>query len=240
MALAEETSLMAPSPSAPGASTRTDDREWLSLGPASSAIGVDPDTLRRWADEGRLPTFTTPGGHRRFDRRDLERVMLTRRPVPPRRPLAALGATPDRLSRAYARSYRAQADGRSRVGEQFAAPDRAAFRADGQRLLSALLGYLDASGARRSDWEAQAATAVRATGVRLARHGASVQEATSTFIAARRPFLGELATLGRRGTLDVAALTTLYDDAVALLDRLLLELLDAFAQVHSKPQGEPR
>ena len=28
---------------------------WLSLGPASELLGIDPDTLRRWADEGRVP-----------------------------------------------------------------------------------------------------------------------------------------------------------------------------------------
>lgn len=219
-------------------------REWLSLGPASRLVGVDPDTLRRWADEGRLPTFMTPGGHRRFDRRDLDRVLLSRRPASPRRRLAALGATPDRLSRAYARSYRAAGDGRRGVADQFADPEREAFRADGRRLLVALLAYLDASPARRSHWEAQAADAVRSTGTRLATHGAAAHDAAAAFIAARRPFLAEIATLGRRRSLDVAALATLYDEAVALLDRLLLELLDAFAQPRPdnrpQPQGEPR
>ncbi|MHB8891062.1 MAG: helix-turn-helix domain-containing protein, partial [Candidatus Limnocylindrales bacterium] len=47
----------------------------LPLGAASRMLGVDPDTLRRWADEGRVPAFTTPGGHRRFDRRALERMI---------------------------------------------------------------------------------------------------------------------------------------------------------------------
>lgn len=212
-------------------------RPWLSLGPASRLVGVDPDTLRRWADTGRLPTYTTPGGHRRFDRRDLERVIETRRPTISVRPLAALGATPDRLSRAYARSYRD--DARSRVGERFDAPEREAFRADGRRLLTSLLGYLDAeSVAARARWESEAAVAVRATGARLAASGAEVREAVATFIAARRPFLAELATLGRRRSLDVAALTTLYDEAAALLDRLLLELLDAFAK--PQPQGVTR
>ncbi len=41
---------------------------WLSLGPASRLAGVDPDTLRRWADEGRVEVYITPGHHRRFDR----------------------------------------------------------------------------------------------------------------------------------------------------------------------------
>jgi excisionase family DNA binding protein len=214
-----------------------DAREWLSLGPASRLIGVDPDTLRRWADAGRLPTFLTPGGHRRFERRDLERVLLTRRPAPQRRKLADLGATPDRLHRAYARSY-AAVDGRARVGMEFDDPQREAFRADGRRLVTALLAYLDAAPSRRPHWERQAAAAVRSTGARLAAHGAPANEAAATFIAARRPFLAELATLGRRRSLDVAALTTLYDEAVGLLDRLLLQLLDAFAT--PQPEGEAR
>ena len=53
--------------------------ERLPLGQASRLLGVDPDTLRRWADEGRVPAFTTLGGHRRFERRALERLVATRR-----------------------------------------------------------------------------------------------------------------------------------------------------------------
>ena len=99
-------------PLAPTASTAG--RAWLSLGPASALLGVDPGTLRRWADEGRVPVYTTPGGHRRFDRRALERLATERRPGmgrrttrPSARPLASLGATPERLQRVYRRSYSA-------------------------------------------------------------------------------------------------------------------------------------
>jgi len=78
--------------------------ERLPLGAASRLLGVDPDTLRRWADEGRVPAFTTPGGHRRFERRALERLIATRR-TGPDGGLAALGSNADRLSAAYRRRY---------------------------------------------------------------------------------------------------------------------------------------
>ncbi|HLO35006.1 MAG TPA: helix-turn-helix domain-containing protein, partial [Candidatus Deferrimicrobium sp.] len=84
-------------------SLRLDDRP-LSLGPASRLLGVDPDTLRRWADEGRIEAFTTPGGHRRFDRREIERLLEVRHGGAASSPLAEMGATADRMSRAYRRS----------------------------------------------------------------------------------------------------------------------------------------
>lgn len=213
------------------ATRETSARERLALGPASRVLGVDPDTLRRWADAGRIPVATTPGGHRRFDRRDLDRVVQSRRASPGRRPLASLGATPDRLTRAYARSY-AGAGERPAFTDTDDLLDREAFRADGRRLVAALIGYLDATGpGARAAAEAEAGQLVRTTADRLAAAGMTIDAATAAFVQARRPFLAELATLGRRRSLDVAALAGLYDDAVALLDRLLLEFLNAYKGV---------
>jgi excisionase family DNA binding protein len=39
---------------------------WLTLQEASDKMGVSPATLRAWADQGRIPSYRTPGGHRRF------------------------------------------------------------------------------------------------------------------------------------------------------------------------------
>jgi excisionase family DNA binding protein len=54
--------------------------QWLSLGEAASRLGVDEATLRHWADTGRIRTFRTPGGHRRFHEHDLR--SLIQREVP--------------------------------------------------------------------------------------------------------------------------------------------------------------
>lgn len=32
---------------------------------------VTPDAVRQWADDGKLPSFRTPGGQRRFRREDV-------------------------------------------------------------------------------------------------------------------------------------------------------------------------
>ena len=50
----------------------TGEPDWLTLGQAAKFLGVAQSTIRKWSDQGRVPAFYTPGGHRRYRRRDLE------------------------------------------------------------------------------------------------------------------------------------------------------------------------
>jgi excisionase family DNA binding protein len=58
----------------PGSDRRAPPSEpdWLTLGQAAKFLGVAQSTIRKWSDNGRVPAFYTPGGHRRYRRRDLE------------------------------------------------------------------------------------------------------------------------------------------------------------------------
>ncbi|HHB91113.1 MAG TPA: helix-turn-helix domain-containing protein [Anaerolineae bacterium] len=49
---------------------------WLTLSAASKLLGVHPATLRQWADAGKIPSFRTPGGHRRFRVEDLRDFLV--------------------------------------------------------------------------------------------------------------------------------------------------------------------
>ena len=42
-------------------------------------LGVSPNTVSRWAREGRLPTIATLGGHRRF-KADVVEDLMKRKP----------------------------------------------------------------------------------------------------------------------------------------------------------------
>ncbi|HSK15709.1 MAG TPA: response regulator [Gaiellaceae bacterium] len=57
-------------------------REWLTLGQAAAYLGAAQSTVRKWADDGQLPAFYTPGGHRRFRRTDLDRFLAGQVAVP--------------------------------------------------------------------------------------------------------------------------------------------------------------
>ena len=210
--------------------------DWLALGAASRLLGVDPDTLRRWADEGRVEAFTTPGGHRRFARRGLERLVAARR-TGPRGAVAGLGATPDRLSAVYRRRYGARRTESPDPRASVPATDHGIYRDDGRRLVDALLRQLDAPAAAARDEAEHEALAITADlGERLAASGITLDDAIALFVAARRPFLAELGAIARRRDLDSARLTGLYDAASSLLDRLLLRLVAS----HSATVLSPR
>ena len=40
----------------------------------AEVFGVTISTVKRWADEGKLPSFRTPGGHYRFRPDDIESI----------------------------------------------------------------------------------------------------------------------------------------------------------------------
>lgn len=198
----------------------------LALGPASRLLGVDPDTLRRWADDGRIEVAVTPGGHRRFPRRSLERLMRASSDPHGAATLARLGATPQRLTAAYRRTYRVtraiEPDALQAVPE----PDRPAWRDSGRELVTALVHHLDAVDPAEAAVALEAAAALaEAQGQRLAVAGSSLTEAVALFVAARRPFLVELGRLGRRRALDARQLAGLFDAASTALDACLLRFI---------------
>jgi excisionase family DNA binding protein len=208
--------------------------EWLPIGVASRRLGVDPDTLRRWADSGRLESFTTPGGHRRFSSVALERLASQRSPSR-ERPSLRLGPSMGRIQNAYQRRYaRPPATGLvSIVGRDQA--DREAFREAGRRLVEALVDVVDAgSDAQRWEAEAQARQGTLELAGLLAARSVGLPAAIEAFISARRPFLAEIARIGRGGNLTATEVGELYERSTVLLDRLVV----IFAAAAAARSGE--
>jgi excisionase family DNA binding protein len=54
--------------------------EWLGLEEAARKLSVHPATLREWADRGRIRTYRTPGGHRRFSEADVRELGAQAKP----------------------------------------------------------------------------------------------------------------------------------------------------------------
>ncbi len=212
------------------------DGEWMGLGEAARLLGVAPTTLRRWADDGVVRSFVTPGGHRRFLRSSLQSMIPTDRQRPP---LPKLGETPERMARAYRRQAVAAGPDAAWIrGMQ--SSERDPLRERGRGLSTALLAYLDA--ATDADRRARLAEAseVAAEYGRVARlHGATVHDTVATFLRFSRPFVGEIATLARRRNLDTVEATGLLESTLGALDALLLVTIEAHEAGAGGGAGRP-
>ena len=198
---------------------------WLSLGEASRILGITPGTLRRWADDGQVAAFVTPGGHRRFPRTVIESLVPH---VRARRP--ALGASADRMAQAYRRARPAERPAPAPWLAALSDSERTAFRDRGHRLLGLLLEHLDAE--QREAAKAKLAEACRAAGeygATAAGLGAPLAEAVEIFLRFRSSFVGELAGIARRRRLDTREATALLVEAESAMDKLLVALLNGYS-----------
>ncbi len=173
-----------------------------------------------------MPAFTTPGGHRRFERRALERLIAARR-TGPAGSLAGLGASPDRLSAAYRRRYGERHGLTPDPRTQVPASERDSFREMGRLLVDALVRHIDESGPGRAMAERDAVNLAAHLGERLALNGVPLGDGVSMFVSARRPFLAELRVVARRRGVDGSRVVDLYETSTGLLDRLLLAFVAA-------------
>lgn len=198
---------------------------WLTLGEASRILGVDPDTLRRWADNGKIEVLKTPGGHRRFLRSSIE-GMLPRPRQPGRQSLTAMGEPPDRIAAEFVRRVRsdmAAQDWHSRFDEA----SLRWFRERGMRMSDLLIGYLDAvRRPGRDEYLKQAAALGSEYGVEAKRRTLSLGEATQAFLFFRARFLAEIANVARRRALEARQAATLFEEADKALDTVILALID--------------
>lgn len=198
---------------------------WLTLGEASRILGVDPDTLRRWADKGKVDVLKTPGGHRRFLRASIE-GMLPRPRQAARQSLTAMGEPPDRIAALFVervRSDMAAQDWHSRFDEA----SLRWFRERGVRMSDLLVGYLDAvRRAGRDEYLKQAASLGTEYGVEARTHGLSLGEATQAFLFFRARFLAEIANIARRRALETRQAAALFEEADRALDTVILALID--------------
>jgi len=150
-------------------------RDWLGLSATAEMLGVHPSTLRTWADKGDIPTHRTAGGHRRFQRAEIEVWAAARRT-----------SQPDELQvvvqNAIGRTRLELADGRLRQESWYtklSEAERTRYREGSRRLMRELIrcSRLD-----RAQAEAEAQVLGREY-ARIGRQvGLSLKEAVAAFL----------------------------------------------------------
>ena len=156
--------------------------EWMSIHEASTLMGVSSATLRRWSDAGSIQTFTTPGGHRRFSRSAVARML----------PSSATGSSPEARRREVSRA----------VGEVSWFPNldpvaQRQMRRHARRISTALVAYTDAGAAdERAASLAEAESCAAACGELAAGRGVGLRETVEAFLTFRASYLRVLIDAG--------------------------------------------
>ncbi|MFO7662654.1 MAG: helix-turn-helix domain-containing protein [Chloroflexota bacterium] len=112
--------------------------EWLTLSEAARLLDVHPTTLRRWANNGDIPTMVTPGGHRRFALSEIMRFTRERSALRNINGFAGLWAT---RAMAHTRQELVTSDHNSWLA-QFDEESRQQNRLLGRQLMGLTLQYL--------------------------------------------------------------------------------------------------
>ncbi|MGH2454786.1 MAG: helix-turn-helix domain-containing protein [Candidatus Limnocylindria bacterium] len=204
----------------------TDD-PWLPLGAAARLVGVGHDTLRRWADGGKVESYTTPGGHRRFLRSSLEAMVNA--PRRHRYGVERLAGSAVTISGDVHRRMQRGGPAGQPWRARLSAAQRDDFRRWGQRTFQLVIDYVAA--ARRAERELLLGEAEKMGalyGAEASRAGLSLAEAVEAFLFYRSPVLEAIAAHLRRRAADVSDVTAAYREATAAIDGVLTALVSSY------------
>lgn len=212
---------------------------WLPIGAASRLVGVGPDTLRRWADSGKVQSYQTAGGHRRFLRSSLEAITSApRRPRYDTERLADSAATieGDVQRRVQRTGYAGQPWQSHLTAEQ-----RADFRRWGQRTFNMVIEYVAATKRRERDLLLEEAERMGALyGHEASATGLTLAEAVEAFLYYRSPVVEAILAHLRRRVADVSQVTTAVREANAAVDQVLVALVASYRERATPASGSTR
>ena len=205
------------------------DDPWLALGSASRLVGVGPDTLRRWADSGKVQSYQTPGGHRRFLTSSLEAMINA-----PRRHRYGMERLADSAGTMVGELHRRM----QRVGyagqpwqARLSAEQRDDFRRWGGKTFNLVIEYVAAAKRAERQLLMEEAEKMGALyGAEASRAGLSLAETVEAFLFFRSPVLEAITGHLRRRAVEVADVTSAFREANQAIDQVLVALVSSYRE----------
>ncbi len=191
-------------------------------------LGVHVGTVREWADAGLVPSYRTPGGHRRFSSLDLYTFLKQRQQK------SSTGAAPSAATEALGLVRQelhnfplAQSDWFQHLEEDSAKQQHNRQKEFGQHLLSCVVSFVE-DPTRRQALLDEGKTVAREYGRNLAQAGLSAGNAARATIHFRQLILKTIldVKLGSRTGDEEDA--RLFQRSSLFIDEILLAILDAY------------
>ncbi len=205
------------------------DDPWLPIGAAARLVGVGPDTLRRWADGGKVQSYQTAGGHRRFLRSSLEAMTSA-----PRRTRYGTDQLTDASTTIIGDVHRRmQRTGYAGMPWQsrLTAEQREDFRRWGQRTFNLVIEYVAATTRSEPDLPNEEANPMGPPNAREASAaGLTLAESIEAFLFYRSPVIESILAHLRRRVAEVAQVTAAVREANAAIDQVLTALVSSYGR----------
>ncbi len=210
---------------------------WLSIREACAFLGVDQSTLRRWTNDGRVPVFKTPGGHRRYAREDL-RALVVGNPRKTAKSRVSRQELTSRTLSAYQDDYLKTAR-EQKWFRAFGATSQEEHRKIGRRLVDLAIRYAATPG--HQDERAALLDDGREIGVHYGISSAHAELTTSetieVFLYFRYPVVKALLDVIEKEGLPARRASRLFIG----IDDFIDEVLVAMIRAHGEASGlEPR
>ena len=193
----------------------------LTISEASHMLGVTEVTLRQWTDEGKVRAFITPGGHRRYPKDELLKLIGTHRHGV-KEMIEKMELTPS-LHLQIAQEKFAQTSWYRNLDVD----SRRQLGGYGRKILNLAIAYV-AKPRKRDETLKLAQELGYELGKKLASLGLSLSDSLEAFLWHRSPGMNVIAGLTKGGGALSRGVVNLIPSVNHLLDEILLSLVKAY------------
>ena len=197
----------------------------LSISEASQILGVSEAALRQWTDEGKIKAFITPGGHRRYSRAELKKLMGSHPKVLGVKDLVAELEETIGLHREIARTSLSTTSFYNKLNEE----SREHLAELGRRFINKITKYITEP-SKREDTIKQTHDLGHQYGEILARLDLTLTDSVEAFVAHRDPIMNATTHLMRKKE----AFTGRVVEAIPLVAHVMDEALVALVAAHQQ------
>jgi len=201
--------------------------EWISIHEAASLVGVSPATLRRWCDAGNVEAYTTPGGHRRFSRRAIIRLLPAELAAATDVQLDRLGTVLLRKVRLASRRIAAEPPWSAALGDA----DREDLERLARQMVAGVVSALRVDSSRRRRVLSPGTAVARRCGERLAHQGIELDAVVEAGLLLDALVVHEVADAAGRLALDGSSAARWLDLTADCANKFLAEAMRGHAAV---------
>ena len=210
-----------------------DQEPLISIGEASQLLGVSETALRQWTDEGKIKAFITPGGHRRYARAELKKLMRSHTRMLGVKDLVIELEETAQQHREIARASLEKTAWYDRLNEEV----QAHLATLGRRMLNLIIKYITEP-SRREETIRLIRDVGRDHGEALAKLDLPLTDSVETFLLHRDPIMNAATHLMRKREAFTGRIVEAIPMVAHVMDEALVALVAAHQQCRTEIQAD--